>query len=98
MSTPVHHNPSPSEPHPVAKPRDQTHSIQYSHLPVPESQFPTQHDPPVKLVFPSFSNRQDEDLVVFIERYEEYFAVRPLSKCEIMASLTAVLKGAEKDY
>ncbi len=70
--------------------------MQYSHLPVPESQITMQHNPPVKLDFPSFSNGQDEDPVVFIERCEEYFAVRPLSVSEIMASLTAVLQGTAK--
>lgn len=98
MSTPVHHKPSLSVSHPVVKPRDQTYSSQYSQLPVTESQITMQHNPPVKLDFPSFSNSQDEDPVVFIERCEEYFAVRPLSECEIMASLTAVLKGTAKDW
>lgn len=36
--------------------------------------------------------------MVFIERCEEYFAVRPLSDSEILASLTAVLKGTAKDW
>lgn len=98
MSTPVHHAPGPSVPHSVPKQRDQTYSIQYSHLPISESQLTMQHNPPVKLDFPNFSNSQEEDPVVFIERCEEYFAIRPLSEGEIMASLTAVLKGTAKDW
>lgn len=98
ISTPVRHNTSPSVAYHATQPRDQTYSMQYSHLPVPESQITMQHNPPVKLDFPSFSNSQDEDPVVFIERCEEYFAVRPLSEGEIMASLTAVLKGTAKDW
>ncbi|XP_067301623.1 uncharacterized protein [Pseudorasbora parva] len=98
MSTPGHRDPSPLGTYPGGKSRDQTYSLQYSHLPVSESQSSMQHNPPVKLDFPCFSNNKDEDPVVFIERCEEYFAVRPLSECEIMASLTAVLKGTAKDW
>lgn len=54
--------------------------------------------PPVKLEFPSFSNSEGEDPVTFIERCEEYVAIRPLNDCEILASLTSVLKGTAKDW
>lgn len=39
--------------------------------------------------FPSFANAVENDPVVFVERCEEYFAVRPLSDEEVVAALTA---------
>lgn len=57
-----------------------------------------QYNPPVEIEFPGFCDTQEEDPVNFIERCEEYFAVRPLSESEIMAALTAVLKGTAKDW
>ncbi|XP_047663303.1 uncharacterized protein LOC125140072 [Tachysurus fulvidraco] len=54
--------------------------------------------PPVKLEFPSFSNGEEEDPVIFLERCEEYFALCPLCDYEILASLTSVLKGTAKDW
>ncbi len=62
------------------------------------SQSTIQYNPPVKLDFPTFSNTQEDDPVVFIERCEEYFDVRPLSHGEILASLSAVLKDTAKDW
>ncbi len=56
------------------------------------------NNPPVKLDFPCFSNRQDEDPILFVECCEEYFAVRPLSDQEILASLNTVLKETAKDW
>lgn len=69
---------------------DRTYDVHATHA--------VQYNPPVKIDFPNFSNDQDEDPVMFIERCEEYFAVRPLSDNEILASLTAVLKGTAKDW
>ncbi len=70
----------------------------YSHFPTQSSQSTIQYNPPVKLDFPTFSNTQEDDPVVFIERCEEYFDVRPLSDGEILASLSAVLKDTAKDW
>lgn len=56
------------------------------------------YNPPVKLDFPSFSSTLEDDPVLFIERCEEYFAVRPLTDEEILAALSAVLKGTAKDW
>lgn len=58
----------------------------------------SQFNPPVKLEFPKFSNHSDEDPLAFIERCEEYFAVRPLTDEETIASLTAVLSHTAKDW
>lgn len=76
--------------------RDQTYSLQSNTLPVMDSS--NQYNPPVKLEFPSFSNSPEEDPILFIERREEYFAVRPLKDSDILASLTAVLKSTAKDW
>ncbi len=35
-----------------------------------------QYNPPVKMDFPSFANAVEDDPVLFVERCEEYFAVR----------------------
>ncbi len=70
----------------------------YSHFPTQSSQSTIQYNPPVKLDFPTFSNTQEDDPVVFIERCEEYFDIRPLSDGEILASLSAVLKDTAKDW
>lgn len=51
--------------------------------------------PPIKAEFPQFDS---DDPVSFIERCEEYFAIRPLTDSEILASLTSVLKGTAKDW
>ncbi len=83
---------------PHSKQRNATYSVQSSHLPTQSSQSAVQYNPPVKLDFPTFSSTQEDDPVVFIEHCEEYFAVRPLSDGEILASLTAVLKGTAKDW
>lgn len=54
--------------------------------------------PPVKVEFPHFGSEADTDPVSFIERCEEYLAIRPLNDSEILASLTSVLKGTAKDW
>ncbi len=56
------------------------------------------YHPPVKLEFPKFSNHSEEDPLAFIEQCEEYFAVRPLTDEEIIASLTAVLGHTAKAW
>ncbi len=48
--------------------------------------------------FPSFANAVEDDPVLFVERCEEYFAIRPLSDEEVIAALTAVLRGTAKDW
>lgn len=77
-----------------AKPSNLTYTEQSTQ----SNQSSLQYNPPVKLEFPSFSNSQEDDPVVFVEQCEEYFAVRPLNEEEILASLTAVLKGTAKDW
>ncbi|XP_058625178.1 uncharacterized protein LOC131536335 [Onychostoma macrolepis] len=57
-----------------------------------------QYNPPVKMDFPIFTNAFEDDPVLFVERCEEYFAVRPLSDEEVIAALTAVLRGTAKDW
>ncbi len=72
-----------------------THSSQqYLSLPT----MPATYHPPVKLEFPSFTNASLDDPVVFVERVEEYFNLRPLSDKELMASLSVALKGTAKDW
>lgn len=72
-----------------------THSNQqYLSLPT----MPATYNPPVKLEFPSFTNASLDDPVVFVERVEEYFNLRPLSDKELLASLSVALKGTAKDW
>ncbi|XP_051971541.1 A-kinase anchor protein 2-like [Xyrauchen texanus] len=78
--------------------QNQTYNVQNIPSVYPESHTSLQYNLPVKLEFPSFCDTQEEDPVNFIEPCEEYFAVRPLSDAEIMAALTAVLKGTAKDW
>lgn len=54
--------------------------------------------PPVKVEFPQFDSVDNNDPVSFVERCEEYFAIKPLTDSEILASLTSVLKGTAKDW
>lgn len=45
------------------------------------------YNPPVKLDFSCFCNKQNEDPILLIEHCEEYWEVKPLSDQEILASL-----------
>ncbi len=54
--------------------------------------------PPVKLELPAFSNLDSEDPIDFIDRVEEYNELRPLCPEELMASLSASLKGTAKSW
>lgn len=51
--------------------------------------------PPVKAKFLQFDS---DDPISFVECCEEYFAIRPLTDSEILASLTSVLKGTSKAW
>lgn len=81
----------------MSKTQDQTYDVP-QHLVTFPGNSSSAYNPPVKLDFPCFGDGQDEDPIVFIERCEEYFAVCPLSDCEIVAALTSVLKGTAKDW
>ncbi|XP_056107831.1 uncharacterized protein LOC130085872 [Rhinichthys klamathensis goyatoka] len=83
---------------PYTASQNQTYNVQNIPSIYQESHTSLQYNPPVKLEFPSFCDAQEEDPVNFIEQCEEYFAVRLLSDAEIMAALTAVLKGTAKDW
>ncbi len=93
-STPV----TPSHKSLVNVHRAKSNNLTYIEQSTQSNQSSIQYNPPVKLEFPSFTNSQEDDPVVFVEQCEEYFAVRPLSEEEILASLTAVLKGTAKDW
>lgn len=97
MSTPKQPHLSSSLPTSVKNVRDQTFDLKLT-SPITVHELSMQYNPPVKIDFPDFSNTQNEDPVEFIERCEEYFAVRPLSDPEILAALTTVLKGTAKDW
>ncbi len=45
---------------------------------------PTYLPPPVKVEFPHFGSEAETDPVSFVERCEEYLAIRPLSDSEIL--------------
>lgn len=93
MSTPVSSRSSAV----ISKSQDQTYDVPQHQISF-SGNSSSAYYPPVKLDFPCFGDGQDEDLIVFIERCEEYFAVRPLNDGEIMAALTSVLKGTAKDW
>ncbi len=65
---------------------------------LPDSANDVAYRPPVKVEFPQFDSDYNDDPVSFVERCEEYFAIRPLTDSEILASLTSVLKGTAKDW
>ncbi|XP_057205890.1 uncharacterized protein LOC130564036 [Triplophysa rosa] len=79
-------------------PSNMTYNRPTSHIHNQTNQSAIPYNPPVKLDFPSFSNNLEDDPVSFIERCEEYLTVRPLTDDEILASLSAVLKGTAKDW
>lgn len=81
----------------MSKTQDQTYDVSQHQVTFPGNSS-LSYNPPVKLDFPCFGDGQDKDRIVFIEHCEEYFAVRPLSDCEIVAALTSVLKGTAKDW
>ncbi len=84
--------------HDARQSQNYTYEVQQSSLTSQEKTMLMPYNPPVKLDFPCFSNRQDEDPILFVERCEEYFAVRPLNDQEILASLNTVLKETAKDW
>ncbi len=89
--------PSCSTPYSAAA-QSQTYNVPNVPSGFSDSHTSLQYNPPVKIEFPGFCDTQEEDPVNFIEWCEEYFAFRPLSESEIMAALTAVLKGTAKDW
>ncbi len=97
-STPLAPDPNSTVTFLPSKQRNVTYSEQSSHLPTQSNQSTVQYNPPVKLDFPNFSSTQEDDPILFIERCEEYFAVRPLTDGEVLASLSAVLRGTAKDW
>ena len=55
--------------------------------------------PPVKVEFPCFGDRgSDLDPISYLEKCEEFLAVRPLPDLEILAALNSVLRGTAKDW
>ncbi len=98
MSTPKLPKSNLSAPASRAAVVNQTYHVPSSQLSCLEGMSMMSFHPPVKIEFPSFSNSEEEDPVTFIERCEEYVAIRPLNDCEILASLTSVLKGTAKDW
>uniref|UniRef100_A0A3B1JJM2 Gypsy retrotransposon integrase-like protein 1 n=1 Tax=Astyanax mexicanus TaxID=7994 RepID=A0A3B1JJM2_ASTMX len=66
---------------------------------VPESWSSAQVKPPIKLEFPKYGGPGEEtDPITFIEKCEEFLAVRPLTNQETLAALTSVLSGTAKDW
>ncbi len=96
-STPIRPTPSSILPPSVSQVNNQTYQIQPSYTQLSGSGNPLAV-PPVKIEFPNFNSSEDDDPVAFIERCEEYLAIRPLSDYEILASLTSVLKNTAKDW
>lgn len=97
-STPIIPKADPLVSECVIPPSNMIYNLPSSHVHNQTNQSAIQFNPPVKLDFPSFSNTLEDDPVSFIERCEEYLDVRPLSDDDILASLSAVLKGTAKDW
>lgn len=57
----------------------------------------TVSSPCKRVEFPHFGSEAENDPVYYVERCEEYLAIRPLSDSEILAALTSVLKGTVKE-
>lgn len=96
-STPIRPTHSSILPPSVSQVNNQTYQVPPSHTQMSISGIPSAV-PPVKIEFPNFNSSEDDDPVAFIERCEEYLAIRPLSDYEILASLTSVLKNTTKDW
>ncbi|KAL6471573.1 hypothetical protein MHYP_G00202230 [Metynnis hypsauchen] len=55
--------------------------------------------PPIKLEFPRYGGYSEEqDLLVFIVKCEEFLVARPLSDLKVLTALTAVLSGTAKAW
>lgn len=67
-----------------------TSSSSYSH--------PHTYKAPVKLEFPRFGGTEGEDPISFVEKCEEYLALRPLSKSDLLATLPSILSHTAKDW
>lgn len=96
-STPIHPNQSSIPPPSVSQVTNQTSQVQPSYTQLSGSGN-ISAVPPVKIEFPNFDSSEEDDPVAFIERCEEYLAIRPLSEYEILASLTSILKNTAKDW
>ncbi len=65
---------------------------------LPDTATTAPYRPPVRVEFPQFGSDEDNDPITFVECCEEYFALRPLTDSEILASLTSVSQGTAKDW
>ena len=55
--------------------------------------------PPVKMDFPKFGERsEDADVINYIEKCENFLALRPLSDVELMATFCTVLGGSARSW
>lgn len=78
--------------------RSRTEQLHHRTHNLPDTTSTAPYLPPVTVEFPQFGADEDNDPISFVERCEEYFALRPLTDSEILASLTSVLKGTAKDW
>lgn len=55
--------------------------------------------PPIKMVFPTFGGVNDEsDPVIYLERCNDFLALRPMSNSEILATMRSVLHASARDW
>lgn len=94
-STLIHPAHSSILPSSVSQGNNQTYWVPPSHTQMSVSGIPSAVSL-VKIEFQNFNSSENDDPVTFIERCEEYLAIRPLSDYEILASLTSVLKNTAK--
>lgn len=78
--------------------RSRTEQFHHRTHNLPDTTSTAPYLPPVKVEFPQFGADEVNDPISFVERCEEYFALRPLTDSEVLASLTSVLKGTAKDW
>lgn len=98
MSTPILPKSNLSAPVSRAAVVNQAYHVPSSQMSCLEGMSMMSFHPPVKIEFPSFSISEEEDPVTFIKSYEKYFAIHPINDCEMLASLTSVIKGTAKDW
>lgn len=53
---------------------------------------------PIKINFPEFGEEPNTDAIEFVDKCDEFLALRPMSDSEILATLSTTLKGSAKSW
>ncbi|MGH0150819.1 UNVERIFIED_CONTAM: hypothetical protein FKN15_018695 [Acipenser sinensis] len=53
---------------------------------------------PIKINFPEFGGEASSDAIDFLDKCDEFLALRPMTPSEILATMSSVLKGSAKSW